>query len=291
MGRFLKKHFTTIVLLLIFLTGLCLLLYPTFSNWWNSFHQSRAIASYVEAVEDMSQAQREIMLAQAQEYNEGIASRGNAFVLTEEQEAAYRDILDVSGTGIMGYIHIPKIGVSLPIYHGTDETVLQVAVGHLSGTSLPVGGESTHTVLSGHRGLPSAKLFTDLDELTVGDTFTLTVLGQTLTYQVDQIRTVEPDDTSELKIESGKDYCTLVTCTPYGVNSHRLLVRGVRVDVAEELGTVASEAVKIPTYLVIPAVGVPLLLVLLALLLVVNRRKKPTMSYTDLLDALKQDEQ
>jgi sortase A len=290
MGRFLKKHFTTIMLLLIFLTGLCLLLYPTFSNWWNSFHQSRAIAAYVEAVEDMSLAQRETMLAQAQEYNEGIASRGNAFVLTEEQEAAYRDILDVSGTGIMGYIHIPKIGVSLPIYHGTDETVLQVAVGHLSGTSLPVGGESTHTVLSGHRGLPSAKLFTDLDELTVGDTFTLTVLGQTLTYQVDQIRTVEPDDTSELNIESGKDYCTLVTCTPYGVNSHRLLVRGVRVDVAEELGTVASEAVKIPTYLVIPAVGVPLLLVLLALLLVVNRRKKPTMSYKDLLDALKQDE-
>jgi sortase A len=291
MGRFLKKHFTTIVLLLIFLAGLCLLLYPTFSNWWNSFHQSRAIAAYVEAVEDMSQAQREIMLAQAQEYNEGIASRGNAFVLTEEQEAAYRDILDVSGTGIMGYIHIPKIGVSLPIYHGTDETVLQVAVGHLSGTSLPVGGESTHTVLSGHRGLPSAKLFTDLDELTVGDTFTLTVLGQTLTYQVDQIRTVEPDDISELKIESGKDYCTLVTCTPYGVNSHRLLVRGVRVDVAEELGTVASEAVKIPTYLVIPAVGVPLLLVLLALLLVVNRRKKLPVSYKDLLDALKQDEQ
>jgi sortase A len=290
MGKFLKKHFTTILLLLIFLAGLCLLLYPTFSNWWNSFHQSRAIAAYVEAVEDMSQAQREAMLAQAQEYNQKIASQGNAFVLTEEQEAAYRDTLDVSGTGIMGYIHIPKIGVSLPIYHGTDETVLQVAVGHLSGTSLPVGGESTHTVLSGHRGLPSAKLFTDLDELTVGDTFTLTVLGQTLTYQVDQIRTVEPDDTSELNIESGKDYCTLVTCTPYGVNSHRLLVRGVRVDVAEELGTVASEAVKIPTYLVIPAVGVPLLLVLLALLLVVNRRKKPTMSYKDLLDALKQDE-
>jgi sortase A len=284
---FWKKHLTTIILVLIFLTGLCLLLYPTFSNWWNSFHQSRAIAAYVEAVDDLTLAQQEQLLEEALAYNQKLSVQGNAFVLNQAATEEYYSILDVSGTGIMGYIYIQKINVSLPVYHGTEEAVLQVAVGHLEGTSLPVGGEGTHCVLSGHRGLPSAKLFSDLDELEVGDTFTLTVLNQTATYQVDQIRIVDPDDISELQIEKGQDYCTLVTCTPYGVNSHRLLVRGLRIETAADAVTVAAEAIKIPTYLVIPGVGIPLMILILLLLLVGNRGKKLSKSQAEILEELK----
>jgi sortase A len=287
MGKFLKKHFATMLLTLIFLAGLCLLLYPTVSDWWNSFHQSRAISAYVEAVEDLSQAELDRMLEEAQSYNETLAKQGIHLVNGSKELEEYNSLLDVSGTGVMGYIEISKINVRLPVYHGTDETVLQIAVGHLSGTSLPVGGESTHCVLSGHRGLPSAKLFTDLDKLELEDTFTLTVLNQTLTYKVDQIRIVTPDDLSELQIQQGQDYCTLVTCTPYGVNSHRMLVRGVRIDTVDEYLLLADEAVKIPVTIVIPAVGIPMLLILLILLLIYYRRKTPPKTKSEILEELK----
>jgi sortase A len=287
MGKFLKKHLATMILTLILLVGLCLLLYPTVADWWNSFHQSRAISAYVEAVEDLSQAEVEQMLEEAQAYNDTLSRQGIHLVNSSQELEQYYQLLDVSGTGVMGYIEISKINVRLPVYHGTDETVLQIAVGHLAGSSLPVGGEGTHCVLSGHRGLPSAKLFTDLDKLELEDTFTLTVLNQTLTYKVDQIRIVTPDDLSELQIQQGQDYCTLITCTPYGVNSHRMLVRGVRIDTVEDYILLADEAVKIPVTVVIPAVGIPMLLILLIILLLYYRKKTPPKTKSEILDELK----
>ena len=195
---------------LVFVSGIALMLYPTVSDWWNSLHQSRAIRAYTEKVAEL-------------------------------ESGEYERLLNVTGNGMMGYVEIPSINCLLPVYHGTDEAVLQIAVGHIAGTALPVGGEGTHCVLSSHRGLPSARLFTDLDQLEEGDTFRLHILDGVLTYQVDRILTVEPDETEALAPEEGKDYCTLVTCTPYGVNTHRLLVRGVRVQAREEIGTPACD--------------------------------------------------
>ena len=252
------------ILLLILIAGFCLLLYPTVSDWWNSFHQSRAIASYVEAVENMSNDEMDEMLERAHEYNERLAETGIHFVLTDEEKEEYNSLLDMSGTGVMGYIQIPNINVNLPIYHGTDEAVLQVAVGHLEGTSLPIGGESTHAALSGHRGLPSAKLFTD------------------------QIRIVVPEDVSELTIQDGEDYCTLITCTPYGVNTHRMLVRGCRIENIREAAVIVSEAKKVPNYLVIPAVGVPLLFILLFLMMIYYSIFKPKKSRKQLMEEFRQ---
>ena len=209
--------------------AICLIAYPTFSDWWNRMHQSYAVAGYVEQTKDMSGAERKAMLKAAHEYNERLAANGDRWHMTDEQKREYDATLDVTGTGIMGYVTIPRIKVKLPVYHGTSEGVLQIAAGHLAGTSLPVGGETTHAVISGHTGLPSAKLLTGLDELQKGDTFAFHVLDETYTYQVDQISVVLPSDISKLNIESGKDYATLITCTPYGVNSHRLLVRGHRI--------------------------------------------------------------
>ncbi len=268
MKKFLKKHWTTIVLLLILCAGLCLLLYPTVSDWWNSMHQSRAIASYVEAVENISGEEGNALLEAAEKYNEKLALEGVKFELSQEELEEYNSLLDPTGTGVMGYIQIPAIDVNLPIYHGTDEAVLQIAAGHLEGTSLPIGGESTHAAISGHRGLPSARLFTDLDKVVEGDIFTITILGQVVTYMVDQIRIVLPYEVSELSIEKGKDYCTLITCTPYGVNTHRILVRGTRIENIREAAAVVNEAVRIPSYLVMPAVGIPLLFVVLAIMLI-----------------------
>lgn len=221
--------------LLIFLLGLGLLLYPTFSNWWNQQHQSRAIATYQDAIENNDDGTIDEMLAAAEAYNEQLLAdrqAGSVTInrLTDEQREEYNSLLDITGTGIMGYIKIPKIDVELPIYHGTDEAVLQIAIGHIEGTSLPVGGKGTHIALSGHRGLPSAKLFTDIDSLGEGDVFMITVLNRKITYQVDQITTVLPEELQDLEIDPDQDYCTLVTCTPYGINSHRLLVRGHRID-------------------------------------------------------------
>ena len=271
-----RKHLSTIVLLFILFIGLSLLLYPTASDYWNSFHQTRAIATYAENVANLDNNQYDQLWEDARAYKQALPFRSNPCYLSEEQRAEYESLLDVSGLGVMGYIEIPEIDVSLPIYHGTEESVLQVAVGHLDWTSLPVGGESTHCVLSGHRGLPSAKLFTNLDKLREGDTFLLRVLDEVLTYEVDQILIVEPQETAALRVVEGKDYCTLVTCTPYGINTHRLLVRGHRVDNAEQAKTirVTADAVQIEPLLVAPIVAIPMLLILLVLLLLPRRRKR-----------------
>ena len=271
-----RKHLSTILLVFILLIGLSLLLYPSVSNYWNSFHQTRAIATYAENVAKLDNNQYDQLWEEARAYNEALRFRSNPYFLSEEQKAQYESLLDVSGLGVMGYIEIPEIDVSLPIYHGTEESVLQVAVGHLDWTSLPVGGESTHCVLSGHRGLPSAKLFTNLDKLQTGDIFMLRILDDVLTYEVDQILIVEPQETGALRIEEGKDYCTLVTCTPYGINTHRLLVRGHRIDNIEEAKTVrvTADAIQIEPLLVAPAVAIPILLLLLILLLLPRQPRK-----------------
>ena len=278
-----KGNFITILLVLILLAGLSLLLYPTVSDYWNSFHQTRAIATYAENVAIMDQEQYDEIWAAAKAYNASLAERDNAFLLSDEQKEEYTRLLDVSGLGIMGYIEIPEIDVSLPIYHGTEESVLQIAVGHLEWSSLPVGGESTHCVLSGHRGLPSAKLFTNLDKLQTGDIFMLRILDDLLTYEVDQILIVEPQETGALRIEEGKDYCTLVTCTPYGINTHRLLVRGHRIDNIEEAKTVrvTADAIQIEPLLVAPIVAIPILLLLMILLLLPKQPQKKHGGDTD----------
>lgn len=214
---------------IVLVVGLGLIAYPTVADWWNRMHQSRAVATYVEKTEDLSGAQRKVMLEAARAYNAELAGRADRWRPTDEETEQYESILDITGTGVMGYVSIPKLKVQLPIYHGTDEGILQIAIGHLESTSLPVGGKGTHAAISGHTGLPSAKLLTGLDTLQKGDTFAFHVLGETYTYQVDQISVVLPNDLSKLNIESDKDLATVITCTPYGVNSHRLLVRGHRI--------------------------------------------------------------
>jgi sortase A len=259
-----KKHLSTILLVLALLVGAALLLYPTASDYWNSLHQSRAIATYAEEVANLTTADYEKLWLAAVEYNKRMGAAGNPFVLSEEQRADYFSQLDLSGNGIMGYIEIPKIECSLPIYHGTSEAVLQIAVGHLEGSTLPVGGAGTHCVLSGHRGLPSAKLFTHLDQLSEGDVFLLRVLNETLTYEVDQIHIVLPQEVDDLAVVPGRDFCTLVTCTPYGINSHRLLVRGKRIENSEAATAIriTSDAIRIDPILVAPVAAVPMLLIL-----------------------------
>lgn len=271
-----NNNWTTVFLVLLLLAGVSLLLYPSLSDYWNSMHQTRAIASYAETVSQLDTAQYDEMWKAAQDYNRSLAQRETAFALTDEQKAAYESLLDVSGLGAMGYIEIPEIDCSLPIYHGTEESVLQVAVGHLEWSNLPVGGEGTHCVLSGHRGLPSAKLFTNLDKLAVGDTFLLRVLDEVLTYEVDQILIVEPEQVDALGIVPGEDYCTLVTCTPYSINTHRLLVRGHRVENTPEAARmhVTADATQFDPLLVAPVLAIPVLLLLLMILLVPKRRRK-----------------
>ena len=272
----LKAHWSTLLLILVFLVGLSLLLYPSVSDYWNSFHQSRAIQSYVQAVADINDEDYQALLEAAQAYNQKIAQNGNNWKLSEEDLAEYNSLLRVADSGIMGYIEIPKIQVYLPIYHGTDEEVLQIGVGHLEGSSLPVGGAGTHTVISGHRSLPSAKLFTNLDQLEEGDTFQLYVLDEVLTYQVDQILIVEPTELSDLQVEAGQDYCTLVTCTPYGINTHRLLVRGHRIEnntQSAETLRVTADAVQIEPMVVAPLLAIPILVVMLVLLLLIRRKR------------------
>lgn len=270
-----KKTVSTIILILVFLVGLSLLLYPTVSDYWNSLHQSRAIASYAGQVAGLDDEVYEALWAEAEAYNETLPDKADRFNMSEEELEEYQTYLSVSGTNVIGYIEIDKIGCYLPIYHGTDESVLQVGVGHLEGSSLPVGGPGTHCVISGHRGLPSAKLFTDLDQMEVGDTFVLYVLDETLTYEVDQIRIVEPTEMSELAIVEGEDYCTLVTCTPYGINTHRLLVRGHRIENEEAAAVVRvpADAMQIEPVTVAPLVAVPLLILLFIGLLLMTRRR------------------
>lgn len=271
-----KKHLSTIILVLIFAVGLGLLLYPTLSNYWNTLHQSRAIATYTEQVDNLEDDEYNRILGEAKAYNAMISAKGNRRSLSDAEMQVYNKLLDPSGTGVMAYIDIPIIGVSLPVYHGVSDAVLQVATGHLEWSALPVGGESTHCVLSGHRGLPSAKLFTNLDKLGEGDVFMLHVLKETFTYQVDQILIVEPHETDDLNIVRGEDYCTLVTCTPYGINSHRLLVRGHRIENLEEdeVLIITADASRIDPVLVAPVVAAPILLVLFIYLMIKYRKRK-----------------
>lgn len=255
-----KKRTKYIFMACVFFVGLSVLLYPSISDFVNEKTQSAAIAAYDEQVAQIDEADYDRYFEAADDYNAKLAREPDALYAPDAIDG-YEETLDISGTGIMGYVTIEKLGVRLPIYHGTDATVLEIACGHLKGSSLPVGGESTHAVLSAHRGLPSAKLFTDLDKMEVGDTFTVTVLNRVLTYEADQISIVKPTETEALQIEQGKDYCTLMTCTPYGINTHRLLVRGHRIASEETRTTyVANEAFKIKPILVASVIAVPMLL-------------------------------
>lgn len=258
-----KKDRTNLILVLIFIIGLSVVLYPTVSDYWNSRTQSRAIASYSETVAAMDEEDYNEVFAAAESYNQALGKVKMPFVNFDQVEG-YEELLDVSGTGIMGYVTIEKIRVELPIYHGTEDSVLQIAAGHLQGSSLPVGGKGTHSVISAHRGLPSAKLFTDLGELEEGDTFTVTVLNRKLTYRVNQIRIVEPQEIQELEIDPEQDYCTLMTCTPYGINSHRLLVRGIRIAFDDAGEYIPAEAYQVNTTSV--AIGIMVILLLLSLI-------------------------
>ena len=288
-----RRRISNIILTVVLLVGIGLLVYPTFSDWWNSFHQTRAIAGYTAQVANMNKEDFDRMWAEAEAFNAYLAESSGRFNLTEEEERTYNSILDVTGTGIMGYIDIPSIKISLPIYHGTDESILQIAIGHIEGTSFPIGGEGTHSAVSGHRGLPSAKLFTDIDQLQAGDKFLLQILDRTLTYEVDQIRIVLPQELQDLQIDPYQDYCTLITCTPYGVNTHRLLVRGHRVDNDNtDASRITADAMRFEPIIVAPLVAAPILLILLVYLLIStsrwNRKRKEHRSKQELQDVIEQ---
>lgn len=274
-----KKNKIGIILVLMLFIGVCGLLYPSVSQYWNSKTQTRAVENYREILESLQPEDYDAFFKEAESYNNALSDLNSP--LTDYRKLkGYNDILNISGTGIMGYISIPKLGVELPLYHGISAEVLNVACGHLEGTSLPIGGESTHCVLSAHRGLPHARLFTELDKMEQGDTFTVTVLNRTVTYQVDQIKVVLPSDTSDVQIVEGEDLCTLLTCTPYGINSHRLLVRGTRIENAVPMLYVTSNAYRIDSLVATPVVAAPILLVLLIVLMIKYRDKgsKPLIS-------------
>ncbi|MBR6534516.1 MAG: class C sortase [Clostridia bacterium] len=268
-----RRHKTVIFLTLGFLVGVCILLYPAFSNFWNSKVQSRAIMNYESVLDNLKPEDYTAIFEKAHAYNKELYETDHP-LRDYKQVSGYYDTLRIADNNDMiGYVKIDRIGVELPIYHGTSDKVLNKGVGHLEGSSLPVGGENTHCVMSAHRGLPSSKLFTDLDRIEKGDTFQIVVLDQILTYQVDNIKVIEPNEISDLQIIEGGDYCTLFTCTPYGINTHRLLVRGVRIETVEEkpIIYVSNEAFRIEPLLVTPAVAAPMLLVLLIHLLVKYR--------------------
>ena len=269
-----KNNLITVLMVCGMMTGIFLLLYPSVANYWNSFHQSRAIASYSEAVSRMDKKDYKAIMDSAREYNKNLAKTGMRWTLTDAQRAEYEKQLAVEGSEVIGFVSIPKFHIKCPIYHGTDEAVLQVAVGHLEASSLPVGGKSTHTLISGHRGLPSARLFTDIDKIKEGDTWTITVLNETLTYECDQIRIVLPDDLSDLTIEEGKDLCTLITCTPYGINTHRLLVRGHRVPNANGSADITADAIQIEPIYIAPFLAIPVIVMLIIMLLISTRKAK-----------------
>ncbi len=287
-----KKHFSTILLCVFLLAGVGLLLYPTVSNWWNSRTQSKAIADYDHLVEAMDEETYNRILNAAKEYNIKLKQENTRIhTLTKEEEKEYNSILDLSGNGIMGTVTIPVINVELPIYHGTTDSVLAVAIGHIPGSSMPIGGSGTHSVLSGHRGLPSARLFTDIDKLAPGDTFELRVLNELATYEVDQIRVVLPYEISELEIKLGEDQCTLVTCTPYGINTHRLLVRGHRIANDDTRVHITADAVQIEPMIIAPIVAAPIIIFLLILVFVNSGKEKNSNKlFKELKSDLKKDE-
>lgn len=271
-----KKHLSTIILVLAFFAGLSLMLYPTVSDYINSLHQSEAIAEYAENISELDEEEYERLRQEAMEYNNSLAAKENLWSLSDEEKNKYYQTLNINDNGVMSYIEIPKINCYLPIYHGTDEGVLQTSIGHIPGTSLPIGGENSHCVLSGHRGLPSAKLFSELDQLTKGDLFHIRTLNEELTYEVDQILIVLPTEVDSIKIDPGQDYCTLVTCTPYGVNSHRLLVRGHRVEKQNKTKVirVVSDALQIEPIIVASMIATPILLIMLIGVMTSNPNKK-----------------
>ncbi len=271
-----KQKIISIILVIVLLAGLSLLLYPTVSDYFNTVRHRRAIFNYVSATETLDDETYEQILADAEAYNAKLAANPEPLMqMTETQRAEYDSLLNVANDGIMGYISAEKADIYLPIYHGSSDAVMQVGVGHIEGSSLPVGGQSAHTMLSAHRGLPSAKLFTNLDKLQIGDTFTLHVLNEAYTYEVDQILVVEPQEVQDLEIEPGHDYCTLITCTPYGVNSHRMLVRGVRkmIPEIEEKMAIQSGARYIETIVVIGVVEVPVLVITVIVSVAARRRR------------------
>ena len=278
---------TTVVAIVILVAGVGIVSYPTISDWWNSYHQSRAIAEYVSAVQETDPAVIEKMLSDAGDYNKRLAADSDRWNMTDEERAEYEALLNLTGNGVMGYVQVNSINVDYPIYHGMDESVLQIAIGHLEGTSFPIGGETTHAAISGHRGLPRARLFTDLDRLVEGDTFTVTVLNQTNYYEVDQIRIVLPEDLSDLTIDQGQDYVTLITCTPYGINTHRLLVRGHRIDPLLDAEAITPDALQIPRYIAIPAVAVPILFMFLVGMLIYYRVRRPEVDMEKVTETLR----
>lgn len=274
-----KRDKIGLILVLMLFIGVCVLLYPAVSQYWNSRTQTRAVENYQEILNSLKQEDYDIYFEEADQYNQALRALSQPMI-DHRQLTEYNKILNINENGIMGYVSIPKLGVEIPIYHGTSAEVLNIACGHVEGSSLPVGGESTHSVLSAHRGLPHAKLFTELDKLELGDTFQLTILNRTLTYQVDQIKVVRPTEIDDVQIVEEKDLCTLLTCTPYGVNSHRLLVRGVRIENAPPLLYVTSDAYQIDSLVATPMVAAPILLILLIVLMVKYRDKgsKPLIS-------------
>ena len=279
--------------MLILLAGVAIAGYPAFSDYWNSMHQTRAIQGYAERVAELDNEEYIAVWESALDYNRRLAEDPNPWAMTDEEIDDYERQLNVDGTGNMGFVSIPRIDVNLPVYHGTSDAVLQTSIGHIDGTSLPAGSVhpdeedyskvefASHSVLSGHRGLPSAKLFSDLDAMEVGDVFYLNILDQTLTYQVDKITVILPEDSSELTLFPGKDYCTLMTCTPYGINTHRLLVRGVRVENDKKLldVRVTADALKVEPLYVVPFIAGPVLLVMILWVILFAGRKKKSRYY------------
>lgn len=274
MLKWIRKNLFTVVLAAGLLAGVGLLLYPSVANYWNSFHQTRAIMAYNEAVTNMSAEEYKAIIDDARKYNKKLAKTGMRWRMTDEERKEYMSKLKINGSDVMAYVSLPKFHIRVPIYHGTEESVLQVAIGHLEASSLPVGGDNTHCLISGHRGLPSARLFTDLDKVKEGDTWTITTLNETLTYECDQIRIVEPDDLSDLQIEKGKDLCTLITCTPYGVNTHRLLIRGHRIPNADGAADLTADAVQVEPVYVAPVMAVPAIIIILIVMLAAAKHAK-----------------
>lgn len=282
-GKKKKRFSSTFFIVIVLIAGLSLLLYPTISDYWNSYHSSLAIADYSRIMSEIDDSEYDRLLTDARQFNYELASRKNTFFLPEEKKAEYNELLNVLGTGMMGYIDIPSIDVEIPVFHGTSDATLQTSVGHLEWSSLPVGGENSHCVLSGHRGLPSARLFTDIDKLTVGDIFMLNILNEVFTYEVDSILITLPHETDALRIIEDGDYCTLVTCTPYGINSHRLLVRGHRIENTEEVkeARIVADAMQIEPMIVAPIVAIPMLLVLLLILIFKPVKKKTSVKLSE----------
>lgn len=274
-----KKHLTTVILIIVFITGLGLMMYPTVSDMVNKAHQSVAIDSYDDEVSKLSNEDFSSILEEARRYNSALTT--NEFPRDSEDldgNADYQKAMNPAGTGMMGYIKIDAINLKMPIYHTTKESVLQIGIGHIPTTSLPVGGESTHAVLTGHRGLSSSRLFTDLDKLQTGDVFFIYVLDDILAYQVDQIKTVLPAQTQDLQIIEGEDHVTLVTCTPYGVNTHRLLIRGTRIPYTPEIEKKIEKQTEVRTGLtmeqLVLIIGAPLLTVLFVAVLILTKKPK-----------------